>query len=200
MKSLLDSADRLFALITRDFFVRKQGKAGKMKGIKYAHTNLNARDWKKLSSFYQEVFGCRSLGKFRDNRGEWFGELTGIPGAACVGEHIALPGYPDGGPTLEIFTYEPKSLTGPLPFNGFGFAHICFDVEDVEEVYDRFIRAGGSLVGKVVRYYPERDGSNILIYGKDPEGNGIEIRKWVPGKDLTKEEDGPQIVDKHTYK
>ena len=160
-----------------------------MTGIRYTHTNLNARDWKKLSRFYQDAFGCRSLGKFRDNKGEWVEQLTGIKGAHCYGEHIALPGYPDEiAPTLEIFTYEPQEEIGPLPFNGFGFAHICFDVEDVDAVYDSFIKAGGTLVGKIIRYYPERNGSNILIYGKDIEGNGIEIRKWVPGKDLTKEE------------
>ena len=25
---------------------------------KYTHTNLVARDWKKLARFYEEVFGC----------------------------------------------------------------------------------------------------------------------------------------------
>lgn len=157
-----------------------------MKGVTYSHTNLNARDWKKLSRFYQDVFGCKSIGKFRDNRGAWFEELTGIEGAQCTGEHIALPGYEEGGPTLEIFSYEPQADTGPLPFNGFGFCHICFDVEDVDEVCERLLKHGGTVVGRIERYYPERDGSNILVYGKDIEGNGIEIRRWIPGVDLTK--------------
>lgn len=152
-------------------------------GIRYAHTNINAKDWKKLSQFYQDVFGCVSLGKLRDNKGEWFERLTGIKGARAVGEHIALPGYPEGGPTFEIFTYSVPAEEGPLPINGYGFAHVCFEVDDVDEVYDRFVKAGGTIYGeKIVRYYPDRDGTNIIIYGRDIEGNGVEIKKWVDGK------------------
>ena len=28
-------------------------------GIRYVHTNLIARDWKKLAKFYVKVFGCK---------------------------------------------------------------------------------------------------------------------------------------------
>ncbi len=160
-----------------------------MGGVKYAHTNLNARDWKKLSEFYKYVFECKSLGKLRDNKGEWFEVLTGLPGARAVGEHIGLPGFPDGeGPTIEIFSYDIPEDVGPLPINGYGFCHLCFDVDNPDEVYERLIEAGGTIAGeKIVRYYPERDGSNIIYYCRDPEGNGVEIRKFYPGVDLTKE-------------
>ncbi len=150
--------------------------------IRYTHTNINARDWRALSRFYQEVFDCRPLGQLRDNEGEWFERLTGIRGARAVGEHIALPGYPEGGPTLEIFTYSAPADVGPLPVNGCGFAHICFEVDDADEVYARFVRAGGTILGeKTVRFCPERGGTDILIYGRDIEGNTVEIKQWVNG-------------------
>ena len=99
-----------------------------------------------------------------------------------MGEHIGLPGYPDGkGPTFEIFSYEFPEDVGPLPFNGYGFCHVCFEVDDVDEVYDRFIKAGRSNCGeKIVNYYPDRKGTNIIIYGRDIEGNGVEIKRWIP--------------------
>ena len=167
-----------------DDFVRKNAAILEeyMMQIKYTHTNINAKDWRKLSKFYQDVFDCVPLGKLRDNKGEWFERLTGIKGAHAVGEHIGLPGYPDGnGPTFEIFSYEFPEDVGPLPFNGYGFCHVCFEVDDVDEVYDRFIKAGGSICGeKIVNYYPDRKGTNIIIYGRDIEGNGVEIKRWIP--------------------
>ncbi len=165
----------------------------KMSGIRYGHTNLNARDWKKLSKFYQDVFECKSLGKFRDNKGEWFERLTGLKGARAVGEHIALPGYPEGqAPTIEVFSYDIPGDNPPPPFNGFGYCHICFEVDDVDAVLERFLKAGGTVPGEgIVRYYPERGGTNILIYGRDIEGNAVEMKKWCPDVDLT---DGKGVI------
>ena len=61
--------------------------------FRYAHTNMIARDHKKLIAFYKEVFHCRSIGETRDLRGEWLDRLTGLSGAHIVGEHLCLPGY-----------------------------------------------------------------------------------------------------------
>jgi len=30
-------------------------------GARYVHTNLVARDWRKLAAFYQDLFGCAPL-------------------------------------------------------------------------------------------------------------------------------------------
>ena len=32
-------------------------------GIRYAHTNLMANDWRKLQDFYVQVFGCEPGGR-----------------------------------------------------------------------------------------------------------------------------------------
>ena len=36
---------------------------------KYVHTNLIARDWKRLIRFYIDVFGCEPKGPERDMSG-----------------------------------------------------------------------------------------------------------------------------------
>lgn len=74
--------------------------------VRYVHTNIIAKDSEKLISFYKEALGCRSIGERRDLRGEWLDNLTGISNAHIVGEHLALPGYEGGRPTLEIFSYD----------------------------------------------------------------------------------------------
>ena len=44
---------------------------------KYVHTNLIARDWRALSSFYQQVFGCIPVPPERDYQGEKLAAGTG---------------------------------------------------------------------------------------------------------------------------
>lgn len=150
--------------------------------IKYTHTNINARDWRKLAQFYKDVFGCVTVGPKRDLHGEWFEKVTGISDAAVEGEHIALPGYSEGGPTFEIFTYTTPSGENPVGIGGYGFAHVAFQVDDVDAVYAKFQAAGGSSFGeKVIKYYESLNQTLTVIYAKDPEGNAVEIMNWKQG-------------------
>ena len=73
---------------------------------KYVHTNLIAKDWKRLAAFYERVFGCVRLLPARDLSGEWLDAATGLPQARIRGVHLRLPGYGDEGPTLEVFQYD----------------------------------------------------------------------------------------------
>ncbi|MCG8483116.1 MAG: VOC family protein [Clostridia bacterium] len=146
---------------------------------KYAHTNINAADWKKLSRFYQKVFDCKPVYPQRDLQGEWIEKVTDIDGVHIEGIHLALPGYEAGGPTLEIFSYNKPNQVGPLNINEYGFAHIAFEVEDVEKAFKNLLDEGGSAVGEMVtRHYPGV-GILTLIYAKDPEGNIVELQKWT---------------------
>ena len=85
-----------------------------IKDAKYVHTNLIARDWRNLASFYQAVLGCVPIPPERNYSGPGLVAGTGIPGASLEGIHLRLPGYEDAGPTLEIFSYS-KLADGPVP-------------------------------------------------------------------------------------
>jgi glyoxylase I family protein len=99
---------------------------------KYVHTNLIARDWRRLVRFYSEVFGCVAKGPERDLSGAWLDQVTSLRNAHLCGVHLCLPGYGDDGPTLEIFSYE-EMVEGQMPAaNECGFAHIAFAVDDVD--------------------------------------------------------------------
>ncbi|VAX39319.1 hypothetical protein MNBD_PLANCTO02-447 [hydrothermal vent metagenome] len=71
--------------------------------IRYAHTNLVARNWEVLRDFYIDLFDCQPVGTVRNRAGEIVERLTGIENIAVVGQHLRLPGYSEEGPTLEIF-------------------------------------------------------------------------------------------------
>lgn len=147
--------------------------------IKYVHTNLIAKDWRKLADFYIAVFGCRPVYPERDLSGEWVDKLTRIEKARIRGIHLALPGYAEGGPTLEIFEYEPSSLRDrPNKINHQGFGHIAFLTDSVEEVLARLIEHGGKPLGETVTKEYEGIGTLTVVYAEDREGNFIEIQNW----------------------
>jgi predicted enzyme related to lactoylglutathione lyase len=147
-------------------------------GIRYAHTNLIARDWRSLARFYIEVFGCVPVGAERDHSGPDRDALTSIPGSHWRGQHLRLPGHGDRGPTLEIFEFEQKMEAGPIAVNRPGFTHIAFEVPDVAAKRQEILDRGGRDVGELVTLDIPGAGRLTLIYITDPEGNILELQKW----------------------
>lgn len=145
---------------------------------KYVHTNLVARNWRGLSRFYREVFGCVPVPPERDYSGADLEAGTGIVGARLQGVHLRLPGWGREGPTLEVFEYSESAEAGEPAVNRPGFAHIAFSVADVVAAREEVLARGGSAVGEVVTLTP-RAGSRVTwCYVTDPEGNIIELQAW----------------------
>jgi predicted enzyme related to lactoylglutathione lyase len=147
--------------------------------MRYAHTNLIARDWEKLSHFYQQAFNCIPVPPPRDLSGQWIEDLTGIPHVHIVGEHLQLPGYGNAGPTLEIYSYANMLDTENKEVNSNGFSHIAFEVDDVEETLNRVKQYGGSEAGKIVGHDYPGLGKATFVYCRDIEGNIIELQHWI---------------------
>jgi predicted enzyme related to lactoylglutathione lyase len=145
---------------------------------RYGHTNLIARDWRRLAEFYQVVFGCTPASAERDLRGDWLERASGVPHAHIRGIHLRLPGHGDQGPTLEIFSYDAMPATELPQANRPGFGHIAFAVDDVAAGIAAVQKAGGSAVGDLVT--TEISGAGILdvVYARDPEGNIVELQRW----------------------
>ena len=60
-------------------------------GAVYGHTNLIAHDWRALSRFYQDLFGCIPVPPERDFKGPDLERGTGISGAAWASEMTRVP-------------------------------------------------------------------------------------------------------------
>ena len=145
---------------------------------KYVHTNLIARDWQRLVRFYSEVFGCQPKGPERDLSAAWLDRVNSVPNARLRGVHLRLPGYDDGGPTLEIFSYDQLIERGLPRANECGFGHIAFAVDNVDEAVRAVIAAGGGAVGAIATAEIKSVGLIRLVYARDPEGNIVELQKW----------------------
>ncbi len=147
-------------------------------GIRYAHTNLIARDWRKLSDFYQQVMCCVVCSTERDHHGPHIDALTRKPGVRVRGHHLRLPGHGENGPTIEIFQYEPAGPDNPQSLDKPGFAHLAFEVPDVGAKREEIHRWGGRDVGDLVTIDIPTSGRLTLIYLTDPEGNILELQHW----------------------
>lgn len=145
----------------------------------YRHTNIIATDWKMLSHFYQDVFGCTPVPPQRDQSGQWLEDGTGVKNAALKGEHLLLPGFPKGGPTVEIYSYSEMLDKPEAKSNRKGFGHIAFEVEDVKSATDEVVKAGGKLYGKIVSREVPGAGTITFTYVLDPEDNLIELQSWL---------------------
>jgi predicted enzyme related to lactoylglutathione lyase len=147
-------------------------------GARYVHTNLIARDWQQLARFYQDVFGCTPVPPERHYKGADLERGTGVPGSELHGVHLALPGYGENGPTLEIYSYTVRAPGLPAAVNRPGFAHIAFAVDDVRVAREAVLAAGGGTVGEVVTLQTAAGTKVTWCYMKDPEGNIIELQSW----------------------
>ncbi|KAF0806296.1 glyoxalase/bleomycin resistance protein/dioxygenase [Alcanivorax xiamenensis] len=134
--------------------------------VRFIHTNINTSDWVKTVSFYQAAFGTEPTGPKRDYDGDYIGLLTGVPGAAVKGRHVALPGYSAGGPTFEIFTYNLTANHFPRKRDQLGYVMTEFIADDLDNTVRRVINAGGKI---------EAPMNNTSVLVSDPGGNLIRL-------------------------
>lgn len=147
--------------------------------IKYTHTNIVSADWKTLSEFYINVFGCKPVPPERDLSGDWLAKGTALKAPHVCGQHLRLPGYGDTGPTLEIFQYDEMLEKAALPSaNRKGFGHLAFAVDNVTEILQILLKNGGQELGEVVVREILGVGEITFTYATDPEGNILEIQSW----------------------
>lgn len=145
---------------------------------RYTHTNIVAADWRRLAAFYIDVLGCEPVPPERHLSGEWLERATGLSGTRIDGVHLRLPGFGEGGPTLEVFQYNTvAACPAPAP-NHPGLGHLAFAVDDVPAALDEVLAAGGSAVGEIVTLPVAGAGSVTFVYARDPEGNIFELQHW----------------------
>jgi predicted enzyme related to lactoylglutathione lyase len=144
---------------------------------RFIHTNLVARDWRRLAAFYESVFGCIRVLPERDLAGEPLERGSGVPRARIRGVHLRLPGAGSEGPTLEVFEYDERVDAAAPPANRVGFGHIAFAVADVAAARELVLASGGTAVGTIETIAIPGLGSVTWTYVRDPEGNIIELQR-----------------------
>ncbi|GAB5406338.1 MAG: hypothetical protein Aurels2KO_45690 [Aureliella sp.] len=146
--------------------------------MRYAHTNIVTRDWRRLAQFYCDVFACRPIPPERNQSGAWLDRGTGLANAQLSGVHLRLPGHGEQGPTLEIYQYGTTIDNSPTAPNRVGFGHLAFEVDDVAMARQEILDHGGKDVGTIATTTVEGVGILTFCYMSDPDGNLLEIQSW----------------------
>jgi catechol 2,3-dioxygenase-like lactoylglutathione lyase family enzyme len=133
------------------------------------HAALCARDLDRMVAFYRDVIGFTVVSEYAWDKVDLIDEIIGLK--SSVAKTVMLKA---GNAYLEIFEYAaPKARnTDPLRPCDRGYTHIALDVVDIRSEYDRLVKAGMQFCRE-----PAELGDIRAVYGKDPEGNIVEIQE-----------------------
>lgn len=149
-----------------------------VQGARFGHVNVTSSDWRRLATFYTDVFGCEFVPPERDIRSADLDAATGLQDAHLTGAHLRLPGFGDSGPTIEIFSYDTLDPSPGTQVARAGWGHIAFQVPDVPAAVEAVLAAGGGRVGEIITT-KTADGRRVTWgYTTDPDGNIVELQAW----------------------
>jgi catechol 2,3-dioxygenase-like lactoylglutathione lyase family enzyme len=154
------------------FCSRKANNSGRkrrmIRGIH--HIAVHCRDLDRMIRFYRQAFGFEVVGeKFAWADVEIVDRLIDVPGSAARGAMLRA-----GTCYMELFEFQaPAGETRPRDPQDKGYTHMCIDVTDIDAEYERLKGLGM----KFGHPHPIDMGHVKSVYGRDPEGNVIEIQE-----------------------
>ena len=137
------------------------------------HVGAHVHDMERMVKFYKEAFGFELLSEpFSWEDDEFIDKIVDVPNSAAKGCMLRA-----GTCYLELFQYSkpaPDFADPKSPYDK-GYTHFCVDVIGIEEEYERLKGLGMTLSQPA----PINVGHVKSIYGRDPEGNVIELQETV---------------------
>ena len=136
------------------------------------HTALSTPDLDRTIAFYRDLFGFEVEFDFSwDESNEAFKRTHAL--AETAGRVAMLSRE---GARLEVFEYRkptPLPVSSPRGNADHGICHLCFEVKEIDQEYDRLKGAGMAFQSEPI---PQ---ANVkCCYGSDPDGNIIELIEY----------------------
>jgi catechol 2,3-dioxygenase-like lactoylglutathione lyase family enzyme len=134
------------------------------------HISVHCRDLERMVQFYKAAFGFEVIDQFEWSDAEIVDKLIDVPGSAAKGCMLKA-----GSCYMELFEFVAPKPASPDPKRPYdkGYTHFCVDVTDIEKEFTR-------LQGLGMTFGPDAPidmGHVKSVYGRDPEGNIIEIQQ-----------------------
>jgi catechol 2,3-dioxygenase-like lactoylglutathione lyase family enzyme len=138
------------------------------------HTSLSTLDADRLLHFYRDLLGLEQLWDLSWDTGSE-PLLDKVVGMASSGGRAAT--LRAGNSFIEIFEYSsPRGNLAPQrPACDAGIRHLCFDVVDIQDEYERLRDAGVPFHSE-----PQVLMGVVSTYGRDPDGNIFELQEILP--------------------
>lgn len=142
------------------------------------HTAISTPDLDRAMRFYQDLIGMKVLSRGSWDKGWETGDrILGLKNTSA--EWVMLSA---GNSNLELFQFVSPSgapQDESRPANDHGISHLCFEVEDIDSLYERFVAAG------VHFHCPPQDLQEMgkVTYARDPDGNIVELIEYGDGSE-----------------
>lgn len=137
--------------------------------ISVNHVAISTPDVDRLAAFYRDAFGFTESFQYVWNKGDRvIDTIMGLPDSAGRAVMLEL-----GLMSLELFQFSdpvPRAGNPERPVCDHGITHVCFKVDDVQSEYARLQSAGMAFHSP-----PQQVGGLSCVYGRDPDGNVIEL-------------------------
>ena len=137
------------------------------------HTAISTGDMERALAFYRDLLGFEVLSDTSWEKGsEQTANVERLMELDGVAFRVAMLRL--GTSQLELFEFDspvPTPSDPNRPVCDHGITHICLSVTDIDSEYERLERAG-------MRFHcPPVDfgGGTVATYGRDPDGNVVEL-------------------------
>ena len=144
------------------------------------HPAISTGNMERALEFYRDLLGFEVAGDFGWPVGfELADRITGLKDSSA--RVVMLRG---GNAYLELFEFAaptPKPGDPQRPVSDHGLTHICLEVRDIDAEYARLSAAGMEFTCEP----QQMPAGSKATYGRDPDGNVIELRQPAPTDDPT---------------
>jgi len=139
------------------------------------HVAVHVHDLDRMITFYREAFGFEVVGEpFEWEDNEFIDRIVDVPKSSARGAMLRA-----GTCYMELFQYRAPApgVTTALNPQDKGYTHFCVDVVGVEAEFERLKGLGMTFSepAPIVMDHVK------TLYGRDPEGNLIELQETVSG-------------------
>jgi catechol 2,3-dioxygenase-like lactoylglutathione lyase family enzyme len=136
----------------------------------FNHTSFTVTDMDRALRFWTEGLGFQAA-SVSPRAGNWQEAVTGVPGAELLVAH--LYGH---GTHIEFIQYlSGAGASGPIEPNRETAAHVCFEVDNIETIWQGLMALGASSQGRIAAVASGPMNGLRAGYLRDPGGIVIEL-------------------------
>ena len=135
------------------------------------HTSFTVSDIDRTIGFFRDGLGFSVTSKARRNV-KIIEQVTGVDGADIIVAFVAAPGH-----SIELIQYIAPADRGRVEARpcDTGFAHIAFDVDDVDAAVAAAVRFDVRPINPPTRIDQGPNKGRQVVYLRDPDGVTIEF-------------------------